>query len=82
MVDAFKKFANPIGDDGAIDPTEIVSSRNFDDDDDGARAVFDDDNAARPVGRKDSSELETQEQHRANSRSVQKFVEEQSKPCR
>ena len=60
------KFSNPIGDNGAMDPT-VVST-----------AVFDDD-AARPAERAESTDSYTQD--RVNAHNVQQFVGEQSKPC-
>ena len=83
MPDAFTKFTNPIsGDDGAMDQTEVAAGRNFDDDD-GPRAapppLFDNDDAPTSLRRQETTDAQAQE--RANSRSVQKFVEEHSKPC-
>ena len=65
-----------------MDQTEVAAGRNFDDDD-GARAaprpLFDNDDAPTSLSRQETTDAQAQE--RANSRSVQKFVEQHSKPC-
>jgi hypothetical protein len=67
------KFSNPIGEDGAMDPTADVMPT----------AVFDDD-ATRPskVDRTNSTDAYSpRTQDRLNAHNVQQFVGDHSKPC-